>query len=59
MTGTEPPRGDETSKPQPDDKHDRADSGQRQLEREVGRDLAHLLIMALSGSHGRFGSSSP
>jgi hypothetical protein len=59
MTGTEPPRAGKTSKPQPDDKHDRADSGQSQLEQEVGHELAHLLVTALSGDHGRFGSSSP
>jgi hypothetical protein len=59
MTGTEPPRAGETSKPQPDAKHERAEAGQRQLEREVGRELAHLLVTALSGGHGRFGSSSP
>jgi hypothetical protein len=35
------------------------ESAYERLEDEVGGDLAHLLVFALSGDHGRRGSSSP
>ena len=35
------------------------ESAYERLEDEVGGDLARLLVFALSGDHGRRGSSSP
>jgi hypothetical protein len=35
------------------------ESAYERLEDEVGGDLARLLVFALSGDHGRLGSSSP
>jgi hypothetical protein len=37
---------------------DDRESAYERLEHELG-DLAHLLVFALSGDHGRCGSSSP
>jgi hypothetical protein len=38
---------------------DERESAYLRLEREVGDDLARLLVFALAGDHGRPGSSSP
>jgi hypothetical protein len=38
---------------------DERESAYERLELEVGGRLAHLLVFALSGDHGRRGSSSP
>jgi hypothetical protein len=38
---------------------DDRESAYERLEHELGGDLAHLLVFALSGDHGRCGSSSP
>ncbi len=35
------------------------ESAYERLEEKVGGDLARLLMLALSGDHGRLGSSSP
>jgi hypothetical protein len=38
---------------------DDRESAYERLEHELGGDLAHMLVFALSGDHGRCGSSSP